>query len=162
MATDTVALRADCERATLTSHAHGPISMRVEALSRHGLEALYLPGSAGASVEYRGHRDDLVKAGCARLEGLRYNRFYDAAHGAVFWVSTKAGRGKRGHIAVTYFTNSHNFAASLPGMRELFPRILDTMSPAAALNQFFDALMRPQKGKKPRPQLRLVVDNTKR
>jgi hypothetical protein len=137
--------------------------MCVEALSRSCLETSYhLHGSAGVRLVYRRHRADLVQAGCVRLEGIRCHRFYDAGPGAVFEVSSKAGPGKRGHIAVTYYTNNHSFAASLPGMRELFPRVLDTVGPAAAINADCDALRRQMRGgERVRPRLRLVVDNTK-
>ena len=134
---------------------HGPVVMDIRQLSRRQLETYYcLYGSAGVYVQYLGHKQDLAAAGCVRLNGVRYHCFNDDGHGGLLFVSSKAGPGKRGQIAVSYYTNNRAFAASLPGMRDHFPKVLETMSPrpvgspavrprspAAALNALYDAFL---------------------
>jgi len=126
--------------------------MDLRQLSRRHLQIYYcMYGSAGVYVQYLGHKDDLAAAGCVRLNGVRYHRFNDDGHGGLLYVSSKAGPGKRGQIAVSYYTNNRDFAASLPGMRDYFPKVLESMtarrvgspsgqprSPAAALNALYD------------------------
>jgi len=126
--------------------------MDIRQLSRRNLETYYcLYGSAGVYVQYLGHKKDLAAAGCVRLNGVRYHRFNDDGHGGLLYVSSKAGPGKRGQIAVSYYTNNRAFAGSLPGMRDHFPKVLKSMtpgpvrspsvrplSPAAALNALYD------------------------
>jgi len=126
--------------------------MDIRQLSRRNLETYYrLYGSAGVYVQYLGHKEDLAAAGCVRLNGVRYHRFNDDGHGGLLYISSKAGPGKRGQIAVSYYTNNRAFAASLPGMRDHFPKALASMtrrpagspsvrprSPAAALNALYD------------------------
>jgi hypothetical protein len=135
--------------------------------SREKLETYcLLYGSAGVDVQYRGHIEDLLAAGCMRvcLNGVRYGRLYDDGYGGLFAVSGKAAPGKRVvapcHIAVSYCTNNRGFAASLPGMRDHFPQLLHTMtlrpvlrlvgspgrrlrSPAATLNALCDLMTLP-------------------
>ena len=136
----------------LRTGAHGPVVMEIRRLSRRTLENYYrLYGSAGVYVQYLGHKKDLAAAGCLRVNRVRYHRFNDDGHGGLVYVSSDAGPGKRGQIAVSYFTNNRAFAASLPGMRVHFPKVLQSMtrrlvgspsvrprSPAAALNALYD------------------------
>ena len=136
----------------LRTGVHGPVVMDIRRLSRRNLETYYyLYGSAGVYVQYLGHKDDLAAAGCLRLNRVRYHRFNDDGHGGLLYVSNKAERGKRGQIAVSYYTNNRAFAGSLPGMRDHFPKVLKSMtpgpvrspsvrppSPAAALNALYD------------------------
>lgn len=137
---------------SLRTGVHGPVVMDLQQLPRWQLETYYcLYGSAGVYVQYLGHREDLAAAGCVRLKRLRYHRFNDDGRGGLLYVSRKAGPGKRGQIAVSYYTNDRAFAASLPGVRDHFPKVLKKMtprpvgsplvrrqSPAAALNALYD------------------------
>jgi putative component of toxin-antitoxin plasmid stabilization module len=124
----------------LATGVHGPVEMCVWQHSRQELETYWLLyGSAGAEVEYTGHIEDLTAAGCLRmrLDCVRYGRFHDDGHGGLFEVQGRAGPGKRvvapHHIVLTYCTNNRAFAASLPGMREHFPQLLEAMTPRPAL-----------------------------
>jgi len=151
-------------RLLLTTGLHGPVAMTVWQRSREQLETYYLLyGSAGANIKYRGHMEDLLAARCVRvqLDGLRHGRFSDDGHGGVFALSGKSAAGKRviapRHVALSYVTNNRALAASLPGMREHFPHLLQTMrsrpvlrlvgsskrrppSPAATLNALVESM----------------------
>jgi len=108
--------------------------MTVPQRSRQQLETYYLLyGSAGVDAEYRGHKEDLLAAGCVRvrLGGVRYDRFHDDGHGGLLRVASKAGPGKRGHIRVSYYSNNRVVAAPLPGMRDHFPKVLGEHDTAA-------------------------------
>jgi hypothetical protein len=131
------------EQGTLLDAPHGPITISVEALSKHSLEVYWSHPTerGGIGVQYRGHKDDLAAAGCLKFGLERYDRFLDDGCGGFWWVTGKAGPGKRGFIAVNYYACNAGFAASLPGVRERSQQILSHLGT--------------------RPHLRLVVDNTR-
>jgi len=62
-----------------------------------------------------------------RLDGLRFDHFADDGHGGLLYVTSKAGPGRRGQIAVSYYTNNRAFAATLPGVRDHFPMVLESI-----------------------------------
>ena len=114
--------------------ARGPITVSIEPLTRRALETHWqLHGGAGVCVQYRGHKEDLVAAGCVKLEGVSYDWFCDDGHGGLFWVTSRAGPGKRGQIAVSYYTNQRGFAASLPGVLQHFAYALDRLTARSQL-----------------------------
>lgn len=135
---------AQRQKEVLLDGTYGPVTIRVEALSTHGLHVYgpYFrhPPARAISVKYRGHKDDLVAAGCLKFVTRRFDRFEDDGHGGFWFIESKAGPGRRGFRGVEYFVCDSAFAASLPGVRDLFPQ--DFARLAAG-------------------QLRLVVDNTR-
>jgi len=95
----------------------------------------------GAKIRYWGHKDDLLVAGCLPKGMRRYDKFCDDGSGGVWWLTSKAGPGRRGAIQISYYCCNRAFAGSLPGVLELFPDVLLQMST--------------------RSRLRLIVDNTR-
>jgi hypothetical protein len=116
----------------------------VDVLTPHGLNVYrpYFrhPPTRAIQVGYRGHKDDLAAAGCLKFASRGFDRFLDDDHGGIWYITSKAGPGKRGYVAVDYFVCDFSFAASLPGVRDCFPQALARLAAG---------------------QLRLVVDNTR-
>jgi len=135
--------------------AHGAVTVGVELLSQYALDYYYhlksRPGQVGAEVMYRGHKDDVIAAGCISPDvfaSIPYFRFFDVGR-ALVWISSKAGPGKRGWIQLNYYTVDRAFAESLPGVLDFFPGGLPRTGPP------------DRAGLSRRPWLRLVVDNTR-
>jgi hypothetical protein len=131
----------------LIDAAHGPIEMTVEPLSQHGVGVYWSyvysgqpAPAAGIEIAFHGHKEDLAAAGCMKFVKGRYDDFLKDGFGGLWYIESKAGPGKRGIVRVHYFACDPAFAASLPHVRELFPEMLSRL--------------------RPRPHLRLVVDNT--
>jgi hypothetical protein len=142
--------------------AHGPVTIGVELMAQHSLETYYHvkvdhPGQVGAYVTYRGHKDDLIAESITTAEVLASTPYGHLVYGderrSILVVESKAGPGKRGWIEVDHITGDRAFAESLPGVRELFPEGLPRTGPPDR-DGLIAWLSR-------RPQLRLVVDNTK-
>jgi hypothetical protein len=142
--------------------ARGPITICADLLSQHTIEYYYgptadYPGQVGAEVRYRGHRDDLVAAGCISREVFartRYGHFdHEGERSALLVIFSKAAKGKRGWVQVSYYVHRRAVAAALPGFLDLFPEGLPRCAPRDrdGLNAWLSQ----------RPRLRLVVDNTR-
>jgi hypothetical protein len=137
---------------------HGAVRVTVDLMSQHTLEVYYhikadYPGQVRVNIAYRGHRDDVVAAGCISAEALasiHYGWPYRDAD-RLLYVDSKAGPGRRGWIEVSYSAARREFAAVLPGVRELFPEGLPRSGPTGR-----DELVAWQLR---RPRLRLVIDN---
>ncbi len=130
----------DARRAIVLIGAHAPITIDIQVISQLALQRYYYldAESAGLEIRYRGHKDDLLAAGCIKSLG-RYDRFHDDGHGGTWVLTSKAGPKNRGHVAIAYYTCNRAFAASLPAVRSVFPEALAQIAT--------------------RPRLRLVVDN---
>lgn len=130
------------QRNELVAGIHGPVTIDVRVESQQALKTYHHldAKSDGLSIHYYGHKDDLLAAGCMKFSGY-FGRFHDDGHGGAWWIASKAGPGKRGFVAVTYYTWNRAFAVSLPGVREMFSEELSQLAAHRSL--------------------RLVVDNTK-
>jgi hypothetical protein len=125
---------------------HGVVTWDVEVIPQASLEMYYAGWmtnikSAGLCIDYHGHKEDLAEAGCLPAAGLRYDRFCDDGHGGAWWLTSKAGPGKRGIIRISYYTCNRVFARSLPGVSNIDKRVLLQLTTP--------------------PRLRLIVDNTR-
>lgn len=131
----------------LAEGAHGPVTLRVEQISAAHMGEYWhsKKGAPGLSIEYRGHKDDVVALGCISAEALaskHYDRYHDDVRGGLLYLSSKAGPGKRGQVEVKYYAQTPLLAGALPGVRE---HCADWIVALTA-----------------RPGLRLIVDNTVR
>ena len=119
---------------------HGPVTIAVAAMSQQSLQTYYHldAKSAGLSIRYRGHKEDLLAAGCVKFVGCM-RHFHADGHGGVWYLSSKAGPGKRGFVRISYYTSNRSFAGSLPAVRMMFPDLLSKLDT--------------------RPRLQLVVNN---
>ena len=104
---------------------HGPVTVDVEAISQQSLQTHYHldAKSAGLSIHYRGHKEDLLAAGCLKFSGCM-GHFHSDGHGGAWYLSSKAGPGKRGFVRMSYYTANRAFAASLPSVLMKFPEAL--------------------------------------
>lgn len=151
----------ESRRSQLPPGVHGPISVWVNLVRQREFEYYYhikaeYPGQVGAYVSYRGHKDDLIAASCVSAELLAsgsYTDFNPINERTLVTLESKAGPGTRGWLEVCYLAVGRPFAEVLPGVRKLYPEGLPHTWPPDR-----DGLLA---GQTRRPQLRLVVDNTR-
>jgi hypothetical protein len=132
----------DLVKTDLLVGAHGPVKISIERISRNALRDHWHidAASSGLIVDYRGHKEDLAAAGVLPAD-RPYDRFCDDGHGGVWWLTSKAGKGHRGIVAIAYYSCNRSFLRLLPGVLDLCP----------------DALLQIAS----KPRLQLVVDNTR-
>ena len=140
---------------------HWPVTVSVELLSQQSLEVYYgftcaYEGQIGGRIRYCGHKEDMVDAGCIDADKLKrapYDQFIKFEHG-FYVVASKAGRGYRGRIAVSYYVDRLALVApAFPSVASLFPKGIPHSDQPS---------WKRIAGRLPaRPKLQLVVDNTR-
>lgn len=133
-----------CREVQLSEGAHDPVRLSVEqmpdGIGRHGAVA-----TPTLRIEYVGHRKDLIALGCISREtlaGTHYGRYADDPRGGVLRVTGNTDPLRRGMLRLSYFAQTRLLAVMLPGVRSYCADWLETLTG--------------------RPQLQLVIDNTKR
>lgn len=133
-----------CREVQLAEGTHAPVRLSVEQMPDGiGLRGNVLTPTL--RIEYLGHRRDLIALGCISSDTLastRYDRFTDDPRGGVLRVTSNADLRRRGVLKLSYFAQTRLLAVMLPGVHSYCADWLDTLTA--------------------RPQLRLVIDNTKR
>jgi hypothetical protein len=118
------------------------VEVAIQPESQRLLTLLHIDAqSSGVSVRYAGHKDDVAAAGCMPPGKLRYKRFCDDGCGGLWFLQSKAWAGNRGAVQLTYYSGNRAFVRLLPGVLAMYPEALGKIAT--------------------RPQLQLVVDNTR-
>lgn len=137
-------------------------------LSQHSVDVVYEGGREESIVRYYGRAEDLIAAGVATAEmllpGRRSRRDADGDRCSVqrYWRNGDNGQPYR-HCRLSRFKSVKSI--------ERLPGVLDARNAADGLNRWREehharllegrAEMLTESAPQPRPQLRLVVDNTR-